>query len=155
MHSTVPGAGQLVTAGVDSVEHGWGLDQDAVQDMADRGTAWTPTIGALLAILDVPGLAPDRRHGCRRDAHGSPNCCPPGSPCRCWAGTDVTGSIPWEVALLARMGLQPEDALAATSVWPRRFLGATATGDIVTYHLDPRQDPDQPTGPPSWSAESG
>ena len=53
MHSTVPDAGQLIAAGVDSVEHGWGLDEDAVQDMAGRGTAWTPTVGALLAMLEA------------------------------------------------------------------------------------------------------
>ena len=63
------------------------------------------------------------------------------------AGTDVTGSIPREVALLDRMGLQPHDALAAASTWPRRFLGAAATADIVTYNHDPRQDPDQLTRP--------
>jgi imidazolonepropionase-like amidohydrolase len=59
------------------------------------------------------------------------------------AGTDVTGSIPGEVALLAEMGLDPRDALAAASVWPRRFLGAVAGPDIVTYHHDPRRDSDQ------------
>jgi hypothetical protein len=59
------------------------------------------------------------------------------------AGTDVTGSIPREVALLAQMGLEPQDALAAASTWPRRFLGAAKTADVVTYDRDPRQDPDQ------------
>ena len=59
------------------------------------------------------------------------------------AGTDVTGSIPREVALLAQMGVEPKDALAAASTWPRRFLGAPATADIVTYHHDPREDPGQ------------
>ena len=29
------------------------------------------------------------------------------------------------------------------STWPRRFLGAAASADIVTYHHDPRQDPGQ------------
>jgi imidazolonepropionase-like amidohydrolase len=59
------------------------------------------------------------------------------------AGTDVTGSIPLE-ALLSRMGLPPGHALAAASVWPRRFLVADLTAaDIVTYPHDPREDPDQ------------
>jgi imidazolonepropionase-like amidohydrolase len=44
VHSTVPDAGQLVAAGVDSVEHGFGLDERAIREMADRGTAWTPTV---------------------------------------------------------------------------------------------------------------
>jgi hypothetical protein len=41
------------------------------------------------------------------------------------------------------MGLEPEHALAAASIWPRRFLGVTATADIVGYHHDPREDPGQ------------
>jgi hypothetical protein len=37
VHSTVPGTGQLVSAGVDSIEHGWsGLDEHAVTDLAGR-----------------------------------------------------------------------------------------------------------------------
>lgn len=46
VHSTVADAGKLVAAGVDSIEHGFGLDEHAIRDMADRGTAWTPTVGA-------------------------------------------------------------------------------------------------------------
>ena len=37
------------------------------------------------------------------------------------------------------MGLDHKDALATASTWPRRFLGALATADIVTYHHDPGQ----------------
>jgi imidazolonepropionase-like amidohydrolase len=149
VHSTVPEAGQLVAAGVDSVEHGWGLDEDAVRDMADRGTAWTPTVCALLAMLDAPGLTPGRQHrfqdGRARIAELLPLAARLGVPVL--AGTDVTGSIPREVALLAQLGLEPEQALAAASTWPRRFLGAPAAADIVTYHHDPRQDPGQLTSP--------
>ena len=47
------------------------------------------------------------------------------------------------VTLLAQMGLEPQDALAAASTWPRRFLGAAAAADIVTYDHDPREDPGQ------------
>ena len=42
------------------------------------------------------------------------------------------------------------------STWPRRFLGAAASADIVTYHHDPRKDPTSSPGrPPSWPAGSG
>jgi imidazolonepropionase-like amidohydrolase len=50
---------------------------------------------------------------------------------------------PREVALLAQLGLEPKEALAAASAWPRSFLGAPATADIVTYHHDPRENPGQ------------
>jgi hypothetical protein len=59
------------------------------------------------------------------------------------AGTGVTGSIPREVARLAQIGLEPNQAPAAASAWPRQFPGAPATADSVTHHHDPREDPDQ------------
>jgi hypothetical protein len=145
VHSTIPDAGQLVAAGADSIEHGYSLDEAAVKDMARRGTAWTPTIAALLTLLDAPFLPPERRHKVHetreRLAQLLPVAARLGVPVL--AGTDVIGSLPREVALLAPMGLDPKDALAAASAWPRRYLGAAATADIVTYHHDPRNDPGQ------------
>ena len=120
VHSTVPDAGQLVAAGVDSVEHGFGLDERAIRDMAGRGTGWTPTLGALLALLDAPDMTPGRRRrlreGLARVTELLPLAVRLGVPVL--AGTDVTGSIPGEVALLAQAGLEPKDALAAPV--PRR-----------------------------------
>jgi imidazolonepropionase-like amidohydrolase len=58
------------------------------------------------------------------------------------AGTDVVGTIAGEVRLLGEFGLSPQDALAAASTWPRKFLGLEAPSpDIVTYEHDPRDDP--------------
>jgi len=145
VHATVPDADQLVAAGVDSIEHGFGLDERALHGMADRGTAWTPTVAALLALLDAPDMTPGRRRrlleGRARVVELLPVAARLGVPVL--AGTDVTGSIPREVALLAQMGLEPKAALAAASTWPRQFLGAAATADLVTYHHDPREDPGQ------------
>ena len=149
VHSTIPDAGQLVAAGIDSIEHGIGLDEVALKEMARRGTAWTPTIGSLLALLDAPDLPP----ACRQQLHEGrerltqllPEAARLGVPTL--AGTDVTGSIPREVALLSQMGLEPEHALAAASIWPRRFLGITGTANIVTYHHDLREDPSQLANP--------
>ena len=61
-------------------------------------------------------------------------------------GTDVVGSIPREVALLAELGLPPRAALAAASTSARRFLGFTSLdegepADLVSYGGDPRDDP--------------
>jgi imidazolonepropionase-like amidohydrolase len=53
----------------------------------------------------------------------------------------VVGSLPREVALLADLGLEPAQALAAASDTARRFLGAEPAGDCVTYSSDPRDDP--------------
>jgi imidazolonepropionase-like amidohydrolase len=61
-------------------------------------------------------------------------------------GTDVAGSIPREVALLAELGLPPHAALAAASTAARRFRGFGGLqqgepADLVTYDNDPRDDP--------------
>jgi imidazolonepropionase-like amidohydrolase len=61
-------------------------------------------------------------------------------------GTDVVGSIPREVALLAELGLAPHAALAAASTSARQFLGFASfregePADLVTYGADPRNDP--------------
>jgi imidazolonepropionase-like amidohydrolase len=143
-HSTLPNAGQLVAAGVDSIEHGQGLDEAAVTEMSQRGTAWTPTLCAVMALPDAP-VEPERRQRMmetrERLAALLPLAVRLGVPVL--AGTDVAGSIPREVALLTQLGLEPSQALAAASVWPRQFIGGSAGADIVTYDHDPRADADQ------------
>jgi imidazolonepropionase-like amidohydrolase len=146
VHSTIANAGLLVAAGVDSVEHGMGLDQDALADMARRGSAWTPTASALNALINSPDLPPPRRQALlevrQRLGELLPLAARLGVPVL--AGTDVTGSIPQEVALLAELGLEPQDAIAAASVWPRQFLQVeTEAADLVTYHHDPRHYPEE------------
>jgi hypothetical protein len=149
VHSTTARAAELVAIGVDSIEHGTELDEAAIREMAVRGAAWTPTLCGTVGALGDPGLpAEERRYleGAReRLAALLPLAVSLGVPVL--AGTDAMGSIPQEVALLARLGLQPAEALAAASTWPRQYLGAAATSDIVTYHRDPRADPDELTRP--------
>ena len=52
-HSTIDNVVDLVRAGVDSIEHGAGMDDEALDVMAAGGVAWTPTICALLALRDT------------------------------------------------------------------------------------------------------
>ena len=56
-HVATDAVAQLVRAGVDSVEHGTALDESTLRLMAQAGTAWTPT---LCAVLAVPGTAPEK-----------------------------------------------------------------------------------------------
>lgn len=144
-HTTGPAVGEAVRAGVDSIEHGPYLTEELLEEMADRGAAWTPTLctshgivsnfgppGAeLLAHLDsmVPVAA---RLGVT-----------------ILAGTDDhgPGALPAEVARLVRCGLEPRAALAAASTVGRAFLGHPpfepgSRADIVTYEHDPRDDPE-------------
>jgi imidazolonepropionase-like amidohydrolase len=141
-HTTRPDAGELVAAGVDSIEHGTGLDEAAVTEMAIRGTAWTPTLCATTFLPDDPSPERVRSKSEIRERLRTllPLAVRLGVPVL--AGTDVRGSISREVALLAELGLEPQEALAAASTWSRQFIGGAGT-DIVTYINDPREDPSE------------
>lgn len=144
VHATLPDLADLVAAGVDSIEHGPGLDKDTLSDMGRLGVAWTPTLYAMLAAAENADVPPERRERAREARSRLPellvHAVRAGVPVL--AGTDVAGSIPQEVALLAEMGLEPAQALAAASVWPRQFINPHEDrADVVTYHHDPRDDP--------------
>jgi imidazolonepropionase-like amidohydrolase len=156
VHSTVPDAGQLVAAGVDSVEHGFGLDERAIREMADRGTAWTPTVAALLALLDAPDMTPGRRRRLRegraRVAELLPLAARLGVPVL--AGTDVTGSIPREVALLAQKDRWVVSPTSAMSV-VRRHFWQSAGSLPAGWGRPSRYGRRRPSRPPSRPAGSG
>ena len=144
-HVTTDLVGHLVRAGVDSVEHGTAIDEQALRLMARTGAAWTPT---LCAVLALPGHATDearqRVAGHRQRLRELlPLAQRLGVPVL--AGTDVVGSIAREVALLAEHGLGPAGALAAASTSGYRFLGVPfgepgRPATLVTYDHDPRED---------------
>jgi imidazolonepropionase-like amidohydrolase len=137
-HVTTPLVGDLVPIGLDSVEHGTALNEDTLIEMSRRGTAWTPTLCAALPSGDSAEIA-ERRAMFQELLPAAVRL---GVPVL--TGSDVVGSIPREVALLAEMGLDPKDALAAATTVPRRFLEPdrpTASASVVTYQDDPRNDP--------------
>jgi imidazolonepropionase-like amidohydrolase len=142
-HMTLPGVVELVAAGIDSVEHGTELDPVAIEEMGRRGVAWTPTLCALPSP-DAPNLAPEQRQRAERAWARMSELLPLAVRHRVpvLAGTDVVGSLPREVSLLAEYGLEPNEAMAAASEWGRRFIDPDTTrADIVTYRDDPRDDP--------------
>jgi imidazolonepropionase-like amidohydrolase len=144
-HVTTDAVAHLVRAGVDSVEHGTALDESTLRVMAQAGTAWTPT---LCAVLAVPGTAPEkvrRRVAGYRERLGEllPLAHRLGVPIL--TGTDVAGTLAREVALLAEHGLPPVAALAAATTAGYRFLGEPFSqpgrpATLVTYQDDPRED---------------
>jgi imidazolonepropionase-like amidohydrolase len=143
VHATLPEVGPLVSAGVDSIEHGTALSSSEIADMGRRQVAWTPTLCAALSALHNEDAPPARRQEASETRARMKELLPQavrlGVPVL--AGTDVVGSLPREVALLAELGLSPSEALAAGSVWGRQFIGAHPDRvDIVTYDHDPRQD---------------
>jgi imidazolonepropionase-like amidohydrolase len=151
---TLSGAKMAVAAGVDSIEHGFGISPGLAADMAARGTALVPTLlvtrehashGSF--ISDAAKAAHDRSFV---------NCLEAGV--RIVLGTDV-GGFEWtrvhqaeEFAMMTALGMSPADALRAGTVWAAELLGlagasgaagvieAGAVADIVAVAGDPLRD---------------
>lgn len=148
-------AAAAIAAGVDSLEHGWGLDGDLVEEMARRGIAWTPTLALDAMMLDMAAGGRDQ---------------PPSAAVERWlreavdrieplivqaqrlgipllAGTDGVEPVTREVARLHEAGLDPADALATASSAARELLGEPgledgAPADLVWFADDPRESPE-------------
>lgn len=140
-----------IEAGVDSIEHGWGLDEPLLQAMAGKGIAWTPMLGIAPPMLrgaegrkEVEQAAWIRASLARLSelipfAHRL--------GVTILAGTDWFPSVTLvdDVSMLTAHGLSPTDALAAATSRARAFLGVPdieegAPADLVYYRTDPRQD---------------
>ncbi len=153
----------LVRAGIDCIEHGTGLTEDLIGEMAARSTAVVPT---LVNVENFPGFAaagearfPAYASTMRRLYAQS------GAVVRAayeagvpvFAGTDAGGGIEHgriadEVRALCGAGLPAEAALAAASWSARTWLGLPgieegAPADVVVYDADPRADLDTLTRP--------
>jgi imidazolonepropionase-like amidohydrolase len=148
----------LIGAGIDCIEHGTGLTEELIGEMAARGTAVVPT---LVNVQNFPGFAaagerrfPAYASTMRRLYADS------GAVVRAayeagvpvFAGTDAGGGIDHgviadEVRALHAAGLPAEAALAAASWAAREWLGLPgitegAPADLVVYDADPRTDLD-------------
>lgn len=140
-HSTLA-ASALVAMGVDSLEHGNGLDEADLVALGRRGGAWTPTIGAVMG--PVPRDAPPQ-YAARIAAagehyrHHMPFALRAGVTLM--TGSDAVTSVAEDVATMVQYGLTPQEALEAATVSARRFLGVEAGEDLVTFYADPMEDP--------------
>jgi len=144
----------LISAGIDCIEHGTGLTDDLIAEMARRGTALVPT---LINVENFPGIADSARRfptyaAHMRELHAGARdvvrrAAEAGVPV--YAGTDAGGGIRHgriadEVAALHAAGVP--DALGAASWRARAWLGRPAVdvgapADLVVYRDDPRADP--------------
>jgi imidazolonepropionase-like amidohydrolase len=146
-HSTTTHVKSLIEAGIDSVEHGFGLDEDDLTELGARGGAWTPTLCAFTAA--PPSAEDPERHDRylrARERLGRLLPVAADAGVTVMTGTDVFGTVAREVALLGEFGLTPTAALAAATTAARQFLGLSGLTeghavDLVTYHDDPRDDP--------------
>lgn len=146
----------LISAGIDCIEHGTGLTTDLIDELVDRRTALVPT---LINIANFPsfadaGEAKFPAYAARmRALHAGVGqmlaaAYEAGVPI--YAGTDAGGTlghglIAQEIVALAAAGMTPTDALAAGSWAARSWLGLPgieegAPADLVAYDTDPRLD---------------
>ncbi|WP_369139712.1 amidohydrolase family protein [Modestobacter versicolor] len=148
----------LVRAGIDCIEHGSGLTEELIGEMAARGTAVVPT---LVNVANFPSFAAagERRFpayaSTMRRLYASAGAVvraayEAGVPV--FAGTDAGGGIEHgliaeEVRALHAAGLPAEAAVAAASWAAREWLGLPgieegAPADLVVFDADPRTDLD-------------
>jgi imidazolonepropionase-like amidohydrolase len=143
----------LIGAGIDCIEHGTGLTDDLIAQMAERGTALVPT---LINVETFPGIADSASKYPTYAAHMRALHAGAGDMVRraaeagvpVFAGTDAGGGIAHgriadEIRALAAAG--HPDALGAASWHARAWLGRPgltegAPADLVVYRTDPRSD---------------
>jgi imidazolonepropionase-like amidohydrolase len=145
-HSTIP-ASHLVAMGVDSIEHGNGLTEDDLVALGARGGAWTPTVGALIAAAEEarPEARPMFEALREHYRHHLPFALSAGVTVM--AGSDAAVPVARDVALLVEHGLTPQQGIEAATLAARAYLGVEAADDLVTYDVDPREDPSVLTSP--------
>jgi imidazolonepropionase-like amidohydrolase len=158
------GARAGAAAGVDSLEHGFELDAQVAQAMADNGVALVSTLAVLESwrsfaytttvarFVEPAGRA---RVAARREwAHESVRLAVRAGVLIA-AGTDFGGGslranqLAWEIECLVTAGLQPWQALAAATRNGGTLLGEPDAGvireggpaDFVLVHGDPLTDP--------------
>jgi imidazolonepropionase-like amidohydrolase len=145
----------LIAAGVDSIEHGTGLDEHTLGDVVRRGIAVVPT---LVNVANFEKFAEQATkfplYAARmRRLQSSANARiaaahEAGVPI--YVGTDAGGNLPHglvvdEMLALKSAGLSNADVLAAGSWKARQWLGLPglvegAPADFVVYDDDPRAD---------------
>ncbi|MGA3149772.1 MAG: amidohydrolase family protein [Acidimicrobiales bacterium] len=148
------GGASAVAAGVDSLEHGMCLPTDLLDQMAEQGTALTPTLVAITSA--IPELrrhsdsARERWYLNGAEAHAGLSVAAFEAGVTVLAGTDERphGRVAAEIRALVAAGLTPDAALGAGSWTARRYLGLpglaeNAPADAVVYDRDPRADLDQ------------
>lgn len=152
-----PGVLAAITAGVDSLEHGYWLGDAEVAAMLARGTVYVPTRTVAREVADGVAVADARPPAAAQASARHADAVHPESVRRAYragvtiaAGTDYRhGSLPGEVALLVSAGMAPRDALraatsAAAQLLRRPDLGSLEIGavaDLLLVRGDPLTDP--------------
>jgi len=145
------GGAAAVEAKVDSLEHGMCLADDRLAQMAEQGTALTPTLHVLTSALPMMRERPDsaRKEWFVNGATAHPGLVAAAAEAgvAILAGTDTRphGRIGDEIRSLADAGVPPHQALGSGSWAARSYLGLPglvqgAPADVVVFDDDPRTD---------------
>ena len=146
----------LLSAGIDCIEHGTGLTDDTIDEMARRGVHLVPTLINIAnfpsfadATTRFPAYAKHMRDLHERHPDTFAAAVEAGVPVH--AGTDAGGFVEHgriadELIALTGIGLSTRDALRAASHDARAWLGVPAgvvgdPADLVVYPTDPADDP--------------
>jgi imidazolonepropionase-like amidohydrolase len=150
---------EMVAAGVDGIEHGTGLTPAVIDVMARRQVALVPTRLQIDTFLGhaatgearFPRYARHMRSLYQRADTTLRAAYESGVPV--YAGTDAGGALPHGLiadevmALVAKVGMNPIDAVAGASWSARSWLGLSSdlapgdAADFVLYDEDPRANP--------------
>lgn len=162
-HATVAGAVRVaVEGGVDSVEHGFHLEDDVAATMARNGTVLVSTLAMLHSMLSFGRTTSIRRYrklrrvGEMLEAAESSVRSAQRAGVPLAAGTDFGGGstranqLAWEVQALVKAGVEPCAALAAVTWRGGDLLGDPAAGRLQVggpahfslVHGDPLSDPE-------------
>jgi imidazolonepropionase-like amidohydrolase len=145
------GSAAAVAAGVDSIEHGMGMDPGLLDETARRGIALTPTLKVINSSLEILRSRPydERRQVFVKGAEAHPGLVVAAveAGVTVLAGTDSHphGRIADEIRAMAAAGVPAVDALGAASWKARSWLGFGgltdgSPADAVVYAEDPRRD---------------
>jgi imidazolonepropionase-like amidohydrolase len=155
IHANIPDSIEAaIEAGFDSIEHGWGLQDNHIQAMRAREITFVPTIIITTsAPYWIPGLGvtPSWQRTLLEAARRHPEVVLRAveAGVQVLAGTDAGmgphGRVAEEIELMLNAGMPPDLALGAASWLARRFLGLPGieeggAADIVAYPDDPRGD---------------
>jgi len=138
------GIKNAILAGVDSVDHGCFLDEEAIQMMLDRGTFLVPTLSAPYYIIKhglaagIPEFAVRKTEGVK-DAHFASfqRACQAGV--KIAMGTDAAtpfnrhGENSFELVLMVNAGMAPMDAIVSATSRAAELLGLS--GQIGTVEV--------------------
>jgi imidazolonepropionase-like amidohydrolase len=145
----------LINAGLDSIEHGTGLTDDLLDEVARRGIALVPTLINIDTFPEIAAGGAEKFPGYAKhmlSLHDTSrqrvrNAFEAGVPI--YTGTDAGGSllhgrIRDEITALVGAGIPQADVIAQASWRGRSWLGFEglvegAEADLVVYAEDPRQ----------------